>query len=583
METADPPKRRECPQKRSPFDLIMNQIRRKTSFAERRGRPSVGRLFRPSENADGKEGGAPETGGPGGQSGDKSEGGSDPADTEASSAAGWGRVKQFVQKLGRKPDSHALSLGHCDLTATDVLELATLLPFLTLLEEIDLSWNDLIGGSLKALTFHLQHVSKLRILRLCSCRLMAEDLTALGEGLSYIPLLEVVDLSWNAGVGGNLQCLTRGFQPGNRVKELHLVDCQLTAADAQSLGGALCVLPGLELLDLSANGPLTGGLGELAPQLRNLPQLRVLRLQACGLQQDALDALGKAFEFLPALQELDLSCNKKAGGGFVQVGPHLGQLTHLHSLDLHLCGLTEDDVRALAQVVPSLSDLTMLDLSSNKKIGGVVHLLFPSLPLSKLKRLPLNNCCLTDESYSSLASAMQRLTQLESLSLSWNKCVGGHLGLLLEALQPGSPLQELQLSSCGLTTDDLLHLASTSKRGALAHLRLLDLMYNDSAGGQGWARLFQEAGALRALTELDVSLRPSGRAPASPWLPALMGALPRLPALTRLSLLRWALTPRERDGLDAFGRDAKRRLHLECDAHDTTAHRRVGVAEQRDA
>lgn len=42
---------------------------------------------------------------------------------EMGSVVGWGRVKQFVEKLGKKPDSQALSLSHCDLTATDIVEL----------------------------------------------------------------------------------------------------------------------------------------------------------------------------------------------------------------------------------------------------------------------------------------------------------------------------------------------------------------------------------------------------------------------------------------------------------------------------
>lgn len=44
-------------------------------------------------------------------------------DSEITSVVGWGRVKQFVQKLGKTPDSQSLSLAHCDLTATDVVEL----------------------------------------------------------------------------------------------------------------------------------------------------------------------------------------------------------------------------------------------------------------------------------------------------------------------------------------------------------------------------------------------------------------------------------------------------------------------------
>lgn len=36
---------------------------------------------------------------------------------------GWGRVHIFLRRLGKTVDSRSLSLAHCDLTATDLLEL----------------------------------------------------------------------------------------------------------------------------------------------------------------------------------------------------------------------------------------------------------------------------------------------------------------------------------------------------------------------------------------------------------------------------------------------------------------------------
>lgn len=62
--------------------------------------------------------------------------------------------------------------------------LATLLQFLPQLEELDVSWNELIGGCLTALTSHLRHVGGTRALRLCSCRLNADDITALSASWS---------------------------------------------------------------------------------------------------------------------------------------------------------------------------------------------------------------------------------------------------------------------------------------------------------------------------------------------------------------------------------------------------------------
>lgn len=54
---------------------------------------------------------------------------------------------------------------------------------------------------------------------------------------------------------------------------------------------------------------------------------------------------------------------------------------------------------------------------------------------------------------------MATLKQLENLNLSWNKCVGENLREFLETLQESDcKLQELRLSSCNLTTEDVLHL-----------------------------------------------------------------------------------------------------------------------------
>lgn len=58
-----------------------------------------------------------------------------------------------------------------------------------------------------------------------------------GDSLDSVPLLDVVDLSWNAGVGGDsLHCLTSKFHSGCQIRELHLVDCQLTDLDIKTLG-----------------------------------------------------------------------------------------------------------------------------------------------------------------------------------------------------------------------------------------------------------------------------------------------------------------------------------------------------------
>lgn len=106
------------------------------------------------------------------------------------------------------------------------------------------------------------------------------------------------------------------------------------------------------------------------------------------------------------------------------------------------------------------------------------------------------------------------------------------------------------------------------RRRCLSSLRLLDLSYNGSIGADGWCALLA-AGGLDSLEDLDVSLRPSTSASGSPWLPELLGALPRLPALSRLALQRWTVGSRDREQLSH--RLRKRSVRLEWDPPDEEA------------
>ncbi|CAI5670969.1 unnamed protein product [Oreochromis niloticus] len=454
MESADGQRGRDGSGSRwkgSPLDVIMSQIRRKRTASDRK---PLGRFLswtsdRPGIPEDGesemKEDRGPSSG--------------FAASAESERDVGWGRVCVFLKRLGKKGDSRSLSLAHCDLTATDLLE----------------------------------------------------------------------------------------------------------------LGGMVAALPRLCVLDVSCNAQLiqevdTGGFRELVSSLSHATSLTTLRLQACGLTPDSLDALGGSLRCLPSVGELDLSCNKLLAGGLSRLTFHLVHVTHLERLDLHLCCLTRDDLEALIQVLPSLTALTELDVSSNKEVGGVVHPLVSALPVTQMRRLPFNSCYLSNESFTALALAVP---YLRTVDISWCKVVGGYLALLLDALQP-SVISELRLCSCELTTDDMQHLAAVCRRGCLSSLRALDLSYNSLVGDNGWCSLFA-AGGLGSLEDVDVSLRPSTSAPCSAWLPALLRALPQMPALARLAMQRWTADCQEREQLRYCLKKRSVLLEWDPDLQDTSS------------
>ncbi|TRZ17378.1 hypothetical protein HGM15179_009737 [Zosterops borbonicus] len=563
--------------KRSPFDFVIKQFQgKKCAPEEKKEQPSAikqffkGFDFGKSEGKDRRETEETETNNAGAD--DQSEkqdlsveDGLSHLTSEAESPSGEQRFNQFMEKLGKKPNSKNLDLNNCALSAADITELASLLPFLPELEELSLSWNGCVGGTLKALTVHLHHVNQLKVLRLNNCRLAAEDVISLGEAFEIVSQLEELDLSWNSNIGGKLSLLTKKLQEGCKLKCLKITDCNLTAKDGESLAEILNVMPSLEVLDLSINKNIGCSMKVIAQDLKNVPGLKELNLHMCGLKQDSLQGLDTALQHLAELRKLDISCNREIGGGFKASTAHLASLKNLEVLDLHQCCVTEEDMTALSQVIPLLSNLQELNLSSNKNVGLSSDPLLGRLRfLPKLRSVTISNCGLGEESLSSLAEAALHLPELEILDLSWNKCVGGNLKLLLGALKLATEIQVLRLSSCNLVAEDLALLTSLRQDGHLARLQKLDLSYNNNISDEGWAVFCQGLGAFKELSELDLSLRPSSCRDCGSWFRELLAALTQLPVLAELGMQRWALSESQRKQMEGFNQDNKRNVRFDC-------------------
>ncbi|XP_059847184.1 leucine-rich repeat-containing protein 31 isoform X5 [Hypanus sabinus] len=508
METTDSKhqKTESIKQSRSPFDLIVNQIWRNKSLTERWPQSSVSRFFKLSDNStktdcstgrDGLEEMSLDS--------EANENMSTISDVE-NRAASWQQVVEFMDKLGKKPHHKCLNLNNSGLTVNEIVQLAAVLPNFPSLEELDLSWNESIGGALNLLNSHLQHTPKLRVLELSSCALSALDVSSLGESIQFLVNIEKIDLSWNCDLGGNLSLFTQKLQPSFTLKILKLVDCHLTAEDGIALGKTLSVITNLEILDLSMNKHVGCGLAGLFQELRCVPHLQVLKLSNCGLTQENIQDLGVALNHVPAMRKLVLSRNSIAGG-FKESATHLLNITELQVFDIHDCSLTEDDTSALTQIIPLLKNLQMLNLAMNKNIGDAVRNLIARIRfLPKFKGLGVNNCNLLKES-----------------------------------------IVELVALSCA---------------GILSSLETLHLTYNNTVDDQSWVMFFKEIDGLKALSELDIGLMPLSHRECSPWLAVLLSCLPRLPSLLELGMHHWVISASQCELLDTFNHQHQRNIHF---------------------
>ncbi|KAM4770766.1 leucine-rich repeat-containing protein 31 [Rhinophrynus dorsalis] len=558
-------------QKKSPFDLIFSQIQRKKSTKGSNENFQVKRFFRGFQRSSSKTEKEKEeqeavtvSGDHVSENGDNNTATNEEKQSPDLDESGWLKADEFMRKFGKKAESLCINLSSCSLTAADVNELGPLLPFLPDVEEMDLSWNNFVGGSVKLLTPHLHHVSNLKVLSLSNCSLMADDASALGEALESIPNLEVLDLSWNSELGGHLSKITQHISRPCALMVLNLTECNLKEADGVALAQVLSKMPNLKVLDLSMNKELGCTINSLIVELKNCSSLVVLKLHSTGLQQDNIKYLSAVFQYWPYLQKLDLSCNKQAGGGFREAAARLTAFKHLQLLDIHQCCLSGEDVAALTQVIPLMSNLQMLDISSNKTVGLCPEHLFGRLRfLPKLRSVIVSNCNLKEESFAALAEASRYLQDLEILDLSWNKSVGGNLRLLLDTLKNAPALHSLMLSSCNLGTQDLAVLASAAQAGDLNSLQQLDIAYNDTIPDEGWELFFESLSAHKNIAELDISLRPASSRHCGPWFIHLISSLLKLPKLKELGMQHWVLSSVEKQQLQRIQKESSIHIHYD--------------------
>nr|XP_021326697.1 uncharacterized protein LOC568664 isoform X4 [Danio rerio]XP_021326698.1 uncharacterized protein LOC568664 isoform X4 [Danio rerio] len=268
-----------------------------------------------------------------------------------------------------------------------------------------------------------------------------------------------------------------------RVNTIMLNNNRITAEGCAALTSAFILNPS-HLIELNLSGNKLGdsGVEKICPLLENTQcRLEKLSLSDCSISEEGYKALASALRSNPShLIELDLRGNDPGQSGVKK----LTDLLHSRSCKFRFLKSSAaqeacDYLTKVLGISPLL--LTELDLSEDK-LGDLDGEKLSALLMdshSKVKKIKLNNCELTEKSCSLLAAVLSSKTILKEMNLNNSRLLDSGVREICEGLKnPVCELKILSLSDCRISEEGYKALAS-ALRSNPSHLIELDLRGND--------------------------------------------------------------------------------------------------------
>ena len=240
------------------------------------------------------------------------------------------------------------------------------------------------------------------------------------------------------------------------------------------------------------------------------------------------------------------------------LAPPLSQLASLQALDLCGCRLRVAALEALAPAVQTLTQLKMLDLSSDFKAAELAVLAPAVQSVSGLQRLSLRWSSLAVEGAAPHILTLFDLPLLQSLDVGNMQLEAGGARALGPALLQLTALTRLDLDCNNLRAEGAAALAPSIAR--LTTLQCLNLRVN-GLGMEAMAALAPSLANLKALRELDLGWNKMGPGGAAALAPVLVA----LPQLQSLNVRSNDLGP---EGVSTLGPAMKALRHLGLGGND---------------
>ncbi|XP_033642694.1 uncharacterized protein LOC117302773 isoform X3 [Asterias rubens] len=363
----------------------------------------------------------------------------------------------------------------CGIQSDDIGPLFSIVAAAGSVRKLYIVGNDLRGVKREQIT----PVSSLKELHLYSCSIQSEDIGSVFSivaAAGSVTTLVLKDNDLHGIKGGQIT-------PVSSLKTFYLLSCGIQSDDIGpvfSIVAAAGSVTTLVLKDNDLHG-IKGG------QITPVSSLKTFYLCACGIQSDDIGPLFSIVAAAGRVRKLYIVGNDLRGVKREQITP----VSSLKELHLYSCSIQSEDIGSVFSIVAAAGSVTTLVLKDNDLHGikgGQIT------PVSSLKTFYLCACGIQSDDIGPVFSIVAAAGSVTTLVLEDNDLHG----IKGDQITPVSPLKKLELSACGIQSDDIGPVFSiVAAAGSVTTLVLKD---NDLHGIKG-----DQITPVSSLTELNLS------------------------------------------------------------------------------
>ena len=341
-----------------------------------------------------------------------------------------------------------------------VNDIASIICNCTLLEELNVSNNNLQSGGAIKIAKVLQSISALTKLYISNSNVTNEAVDDLAAVICKNIKLQELDVSKNNLQSKGAIKIAKALQHLSTLTKLYINDNHITDTAADDILAALSCNTQLQALDISNNWFQVTGIVKITKCLKNFTTLKKLCISDSSIMEAGADNISGVICMNTHLQELNVSRIGLRSKGAIKIATALQNVSTLTKLYINTNSIAIDAADDIVNALSCNICLQELDISNNFfGTMGVIKIAKALVCIFTLRKLYMSNNHITDKAANDINIALSHNSQLQEFDISKNNLQTKGMMRIAKALQNISTLTMLNISKNSITeevVDDII-------------------------------------------------------------------------------------------------------------------------------